>query len=143
MTLPAFALIDAGPLIAYYNTRDRYHHSIRGFLVAYTGQPVTIDPCITEAMHYLRSDYRVQVKFAEHIAQGLWQRENLAQSDFNRVAELIGLYRDLPGDFADLSLVAVSERLDIPEVITLDSDFDVYRRYRRHPFKRIYYPSGA
>ena len=43
-----------------------------------------------------------------------------------------------PGDFADLSLITVSERLNISAIITLDSDFDIYRRYRKESFERIY-----
>ena len=46
-------------------------------------------------------------------------------------------YADLPGDFADLTLVCLSERLQIAEILTLDSDFEVYRRFRREPFQRI------
>ena len=49
-------------------------------------------------------------------------------------------YADLPGDFADLSLVAISERLNIPAIATLDSDFDVYRRYRKQAFERVFRP---
>jgi predicted nucleic acid-binding protein len=42
-----------------------------------------------------------------------------------------------PGDFADLSLVLLSEQLGIAEILSLDSDFDVYRRFRRQPFQRV------
>jgi uncharacterized protein len=49
-------------------------------------------------------------------------------------------YADLPGDFADLSLVAISERLNLAAIATLDSDFDVYRRYRNQPFDRVFRP---
>jgi predicted nucleic acid-binding protein len=34
-------------------------------------------------------------------------------------------------------LVCLFERLDIAEILALDSDFDVYRRFRRQPFCRI------
>ena len=46
----------------------------------------------------------------------------------------------LPEDYAcvaDLTLVFHSERLDVAEILTLDSDFDVYRRFRKQPFRRI------
>ncbi|PSN19718.1 hypothetical protein C7271_05855 [filamentous cyanobacterium CCP5] len=42
-------------------------------------------------------------------------------------------YADLPGDFSDLALVAISERLGIAAIATLDKDFDIYRRYRKRP----------
>jgi uncharacterized protein len=46
----------------------------------------------------------------------------------------------LPGDFADLSLVVISERLNISAITTLDKDFDIYRRYRNQPFERVFNP---
>jgi uncharacterized protein len=55
-------------------------------------------------------------------------------------AELNAQYADLLGDFADLSLIAISERLNIAAIATLDSDFDIYRRYRSQPFDRIFIP---
>jgi predicted nucleic acid-binding protein len=63
---------------------------------------------------------------------------NLVPEDYARIAELNQRYADLPGDFADLTLVALSERLDIAEILSLDSDFDVYRRFRREPFFRVF-----
>lgn len=39
----------------------------------------------------------------------------------------------------NLSLVSVSERPNIAEIATLDKDFDIYRRYRKQPFNRIFY----
>ncbi len=62
---------------------------------------------------------------------------NLLPEDYARVTELNGRYADLPGDFADLTVVCLSERLDIAEILTLDSDFDVYRRFRKQPFCQI------
>ena len=53
--------------------------------------------------------------------------EDLAP-DLARVGELIDRYRDLPADFTDASLVALSERLRCTEVATTDRrDFSVYR----------------
>ncbi len=49
---------------------------------------------------------------------------------------------DLPADFADLSLIAISERLNLPRIVTLDSDFNIYQRFRDkpQPFCRVFYP---
>ena len=71
------------------------------------------------------------------VSRGGIEAINLLPEDYARVAELNGRYADLPGDFADLTLVSLSERLDIAEILTLDSDFDVYRRFRKKPFCRI------
>jgi len=36
--------------------------------------------------------------------------------------------------------VTLSERLEIAEILTLERDFDVYRRFRRQPFHRVALP---
>jgi predicted nucleic acid-binding protein len=71
------------------------------------------------------------------VSRGGIEAVELQPIDYARVAELNERYADLPGDFADLTLVVLSERLAIAEILTLDSDFDVYRRYRSEPFKRV------
>ncbi|PSO69405.1 MAG: VapC toxin family PIN domain ribonuclease, partial [Cyanobacteria bacterium QH_8_48_120] len=42
---------------------------------------------------------------------------------------------------ADLSLIAISECLEISAIATLDSDFDVYRLYRKKTFERVFLPA--
>ena len=89
-------------------------------------------------MYLLNKDYRTQNEFLNDLAQKLYQYIPLLPEDFTRIRQLNEQYADLPGDFADLSLIAISERLNISPIITLDSDFDIYRRYRKQPFQRIY-----
>jgi predicted nucleic acid-binding protein len=48
-------------------------------------------------------------------------------SDFIRIAELNAQYADLPADFADLSLVALAERLMIGDIASPDKEFDIYK----------------
>ena len=139
---PLFALVDAGPLIAYYNKTDLHHAQICDYFKSCTFQLVTTDPCVAEAMYALRKSHKVQSSLAQDIAEGIWQRKSLLDSDFDRIAVLFEKYRDLPADFADLSLIVISERLDIPRIVTLDSDFNIYRRFqdRPQPFNRVFYP---
>jgi uncharacterized protein len=136
------ALIDAGPLIAIYNKSDQYHKQVWDFLQISTHELITTDACIAEAMYALRRSTQVQREFAQDIADGIWQRQVLESQDFYRISELFIQYSNLPADFADLSLIVTSERLDIDKIVTLDSDFDVYRRYRTppKPFERIFRP---
>jgi predicted nucleic acid-binding protein len=91
-------------------------------------------------MWLLAADWRVQNEFLSHLVKGVYECEVLLSQDFSRIAELNAQYADLPADFSDLSLIAVSERLNIAAIATLDKDFDIYRRYRKQPFKRVFYP---
>ena len=89
-------------------------------------------------MYLLSKNYRTQNEFLNDLAQQLYRCIPLVPEDFIRIRELNEQYADLPADFADLSLISISERLNISAIITLDSDFDIYRRYRKQPFERIF-----
>jgi predicted nucleic acid-binding protein len=135
---PPSILTDSSILVAYYSTRDNYHKSVTKFFEECTSELITTMVCVTEVMYLLSSDYRTQNEFLNDLSQQLYQCITLSTEDFVRIRELNQQYADLPGDFADLSLIAISEKLNISAIITLDSDFDIYRRYRKRPFERIY-----
>jgi uncharacterized protein len=135
---PPLILTDSSILVAYYSIKDSYHLSVCQFFEQCTSELITTTPCITEVMYLLNQDYRTQNEFLKDLANELYQCISLNPQDFERIRQLNEQYADLPGDFADLSLIAISERLDISAILTLDSDFDIYRRYRKQPFQRIY-----
>jgi uncharacterized protein len=133
-------LIDTGVLVALYNQTDRHHNQVVQFLGNYRGRLLTTLGCVTEVMWLLASNYRVQNEFLQHLSEQIYECKELQKADFLRIAELNQQYSDLPADFSDLALVAISERLNISGIATLDKDFDVYRRYRNQPFERVFYP---
>ncbi len=142
MIYPPLTLIDSGILTAYYSGTDNYHLQVCRFLEGCTSQLITTHSCVTEVMWLLSSNWRTQNEFLLDVAKELYECVPLLPQDFTRIAELNAQYADLPGDFADLSLIAISERLNIAAIATLDSDFDIYRRYRKQPFERIFIPQS-
>lgn len=142
MTYYPIILVDSGILVAYYSSKDRYHQQVRAFFERCTSNLVTTVGCATEVMWLLRQNWRTQNEFLQDIATELYECIPLLPQDFLRIAELNQQYADLPGDFADLSLIAISERLNISAIATLDSDFDVYKRYRKQAFERAFIPKS-
>ncbi len=140
MTYYPVILVDSSLLIAFYNATDRYHTQVRDFFVNCSSDLITTVGCVTEVMYFLAPNWRVQNVFLSHLATRVYECEQLTTEDFARITELNARYADLPGDFADLSLVAISERLDIAAIATLVKDFDIYRRSRRQPFERVFRP---
>ncbi|CAN5392326.1 PIN domain-containing protein [soil metagenome] len=132
------ALIDAGPLIAYYNKRDNWHSTARKFFESYKGKLITSEPVATEVMWLLDKDWRVQNEFLADLQNELYQLISLKTADFKYIAQLNEKYSDVPGDFADLSIVALSERLALRDVVSLDADFDIYRSYGNKTFKQLF-----
>ncbi|EGJ32331.1 MULTISPECIES: PIN domain-containing protein [Moorena] len=135
-------LVDTGLLVAFYDSADQHHGQVVEFFTSCTSRLVTTVGCVTEVLWLLGSDWRVQNEFLTHLANNIYECESLLLQDFARIAELNAQYADLPGDFSDLSLVAISERLNIAAIATLDKDFDIYRRYRKQPFERVFRPSS-
>ena len=141
MNYPPNILIDSGILVAYYSARDNYHQSVCTFFERCPSNLLTTVGCVTEVMYLLSRDYRTQNEFLTDLARELYQCIPLLGQDFERIKQLNEQYADLPGDFADLSLIAISERLKIAAIATLDNDFDIYRRYRNQPFERVLLPT--
>lgn len=133
-------LVDTGLLVPFYDSEDSYHQRVVEFFDQCTSQLITTESCITEVMWLLASDWRVQNEFLSHLIRKVYRCEPFQTQDFSRIIELNAQYSDLPADFSDLSLVVISERLQISAIATLDKDFDIYRRYRDQPFERVFRP---
>ena len=134
-------LVDTGILVAFFNRSDRYHAQVYPFMMNSTSIMLTTIACITEALHLLPSNPAIQNDLLLMVAQEIIAIEHLQLNDFTRIVELNLQYADMNPDFADLALVTISERLDIPAIATLDADFDIYIRYRKQPFDRVFCPS--
>ena len=135
-------LVDSGILLSYYQRREPLHQAVVAFFEHSSDQLTTSVICIAEVLWLLgnpadRNVLAAQNHLLKAVEQAVIEVIDLRPEDYARIAELNARYADLPGDFADLTLVALSERLQIAEILTLDDDFDVYRRFRREPFIRV------
>lgn len=120
-------LIDAGPLIALFDKDDKFHESVKQFLSEFRGNLVTTWPVITETSHMLDFSVGVQIDFLKWIHRGAASIFNLEPEHLERLIELSGKYADLPMDLADGSLLLASEYTEIRTIVTIDSDYYVYR----------------
>lgn len=119
-------LVDAGPLVAVLNWRDKAHQQCVDTLGSMNTPLVTVWPVFTEAMHLLRMAPGGRDQLWE-----MWERRVLSLApltdvDAPRMRELMRQYSDLPMDLADAALVRVAERERITTVFTLDQDFRIY-----------------
>ncbi len=131
-------LIDTGILVAFYDLKDEYHQQSLSFFSTCTSQLITTIACVTEVMWLLAPNTKVQNEFLSALSKRAFLCEHLLPSDYQRIQELNATYQDLPADFTDLSLIAIFERLNISAIATLDKDFNIYRRYRKQPFDRLF-----
>lgn len=130
-------LVDSGPLIALFDTSDKYHQTCVEFIKSNPYELLTSLASITEVLHLLDFSRNAQTDFLSWIIAGAVTIEDITQNDLMRIKELIEKYADLPMDFADACLVCLGEKYNICDVATIDSDFDVYRFNKTKAFRTV------
>ncbi len=136
--MPRRAAIDSGPLIALFDASDKYHSNAVEFLKGYSGQLYSTIPVIAEVMYILSFSIKAQVNFMQWVVDGAIEMVEVDNDAFKRIIEMTKKYSDLPMDFADGSLVAICEKLRIKNVVSIDSDFYIYRTESKSAFKNIF-----
>ena len=131
-------LIDAGPLIALFNKNDKYHKKIIKFIKEYDGVLTTSWPVLIEVCHMLDFNINAQIDFLKWVKLGGLRIENIESTEIDRIIQLSEKYSDIPMDLADVSLVVLSERLKIREIITIDTEYYIYRTIKREMIKNIF-----
>jgi predicted nucleic acid-binding protein len=121
-------LVDAGPLVAFFNARDRDHERCVNVLRGLRHPLLTTWPPLAEASHLLDFARSAQLGLLEMIERGALELALLDADDVAPIRALMAKYADLPMDLADATLVRVAARDRIGRVFTLDRrDFSVYR----------------
>jgi predicted nucleic acid-binding protein len=133
-------LIDAGPLIALFDSSDNFHSKVTGFLSKNQFRFISTLAVFTEVSHMLDFSVHAQHNFYEWVMLKGVILSDINQHDMPRILSLTEKYSDLPMDFADATLVVASEKTGIREIISLDKDFDVYRLPGKEKIRNVFYP---
>jgi uncharacterized protein len=132
-------LVDSGPLVALFNRKDRHHAEALAFVERAKGELITNIPVVVEVA-FLLSRNRIGLRNALKWIPAATMIDSHTPRDLTRINDVIEKYADLPADFADASLVAMAERLNIRRIATVDSDFTVYRINGKQPFENVFWP---
>jgi predicted nucleic acid-binding protein len=132
------SLVDAGPLIALFDRDDRYHRAVKEFFRGYTGRLHTSWAVITEVLHMLDFDIRAQIDFLTWVQRDALEITPLTKECITRIVALSQKYADIPMDFADATLIVISESEKIKEIVSIDSDFYIYRNIRNEYLENVF-----
>jgi uncharacterized protein len=130
-------LTDSGPLVALLNHRDEHHEWAREQFKHFSAPLLTCEGAITEATHMLQFDGLPPWGVLELIEREIVAVRFNLESNLDRVLSLMKKYSDTPMDFVDACLVSMTEAKRDCRLITLDSDFRVYRRFERQAIPLI------
>ncbi len=135
------ALIDSGPLVALFNASDRWHKKTLTFLKNYQGTLITTWPVITEVVYLLRFSVHAQTDFLEFISRGGLRIAEISTPDLRYITNRMEQYKDRPMDLADASLMCIAERESIDSILSIDSDFSIYRTSGKKQLKNLMQPA--
>jgi predicted nucleic acid-binding protein len=123
-------LLDAGPLVALLDAGDRDHEWSRKALGKLRPPLIMCEAALSEALFLLRADRHAPGKIAKLFQRGLIATVPILDTDAAAVLDLMSTYSNVPMSLADACLVRISEQISSAVVVTLDSDFTIYRKNR-------------
>ena len=131
-------LIDTGPLVALLDKgQGEVHQKCVAAQKNLVGPLLTTWPCFTEAMYFLQQlrGWEGQAALWDFVGRGALFLHAPSDEETARMRALMEKYQDTPMDLADASLVALAESHGLKRILTLDSDFYVYRINDSEPFE--------
>jgi predicted nucleic acid-binding protein len=135
-------LLDTGPLVAFINPRDNFH----GWAVTEWGTSslplLTCEAVITEACFLLRNIYRGEDEVMNLLEMEILHTPFCLRDEISTIRQLLTRYQSVPMSLADACLVRMAELHSDYPVLTLDSDFSIYRKNRDRPIATITPPNS-
>lgn len=125
--MPKEILADSGPLIALFHEKDKFHKLVLQTLQAGDFLLSTTWPVITEVFYFLSGNKKQSQNFLEWIERGGLKIYDLTNVDIRFMKNRIQKYSDAPMDLADASIVCIAERESIFKILSIDSDFAIYK----------------
>ena len=136
------AIVDTGPLVAFFDRAERHHRWVAERIEELEAPLLICEPVLTEAIYLLRRYATAQDALFELLQNGALKVAFRIDGHVGELRKLLQKYRDTPMSLADACIVRMAEIHEGHAVLTLDSDFSVYRKRGRVPLSLIY-PASA
>jgi len=126
-------VVDTGPIVALLDADETHHEWARRQFDTLAAPLLTCEAVISETSFLLQRVGADPSLPARLVERGVLRIVRLLNSsdDAAAIGRLMRRYHDVPMSFADACLVRLVERTDHASVMTLDSDFHIYRQARR------------
>ncbi|MSR06050.1 MAG: PIN domain-containing protein [Gemmatimonadetes bacterium] len=124
-------VIDTGPIVALLNRRDRHHAWVREVLDTVEPPVFTCEAVVSEACFLLGRLSNGQDAVLELLASDVVKLDFRMLAEIDALRGLMRAFANVPMSLADACLVRMTELEPRSVIVTLDSDFRVYRRNRR------------
>jgi uncharacterized protein len=132
------AIVDTGPLVAFFDRSERHHRWVAERIEELEAPLLVCEPVLAEAIHLLGRYSRAQDALLELLQNGALSIAFQIEEHVGALRKLLRKYGDRPISLADACVVRMAEIHERHAVLTLDSDFTVYRKHGRLPLALIY-----
>jgi predicted nucleic acid-binding protein len=136
------AIVDTGPLVALFDRSEPHHRWVVECIEELEAPLLVCEPVLTEAMYLLGRYSKAQDDLLGLLHNGALNVAFRIEEHVGALRKLIQKYQDTPMSLADACIVRMAEIHERHSVLTLDSDFSVYRKHGRVPLALIH-PAGA
>lgn len=133
-------LLDTGPLVAFLNSRDKFHEWTLLLFGQIEPPLLTCEAVLSEACFLLALFARKQDTVLALLKRGILHEPFRLTEHTGQIERLLQKYQDIPMSLADACLVRMAEIYDGSTLLTLDTDFKIYRKHRRHSIPAIFPP---
>ena len=123
------ALLDTGPLVSFLASGLRHHNWAVEQWKRLLPPMLTCEPVLTEAAFLLKREGRDADAIFALLDRGVIRVALAVEKEQADLRALMRRYRNRPMSLADACLVRLSELYPDGQVLTLDSDFRIYRRH--------------
>jgi predicted nucleic acid-binding protein len=132
------AIVDTGPLVAFFDRAERHHRWVTERVEALEAPLLVCEPVLTETIYLLARYSRAQDALLDLLQDGALSIAFRIADHVDELRRLLQKYRDTPMSLADACIVRMAEVHERHAVLTLDSDFSVYRKHGRIPLTLIH-----
>ena len=135
----AAAIVDTGPLVAFFDRAEQHHHWVAARIEELDAPLLVCEPVLAETMYLLARHSRAHDALLDLLQNGALSVAFQIDENIAALRKLLQKYRDM--SLADACIVRMTEIYDRHAVLTLDSDFLVYRKHGRASLALIH-PTG-
>ncbi len=132
------AIVDTGPLVAFFDRAEQHHRWVAERVEELEAPLLVCEPVLAEAMYLLARYSKAQDALFELLQNGALSIAFRIEEHVGALRKLLQKYRDTPMSLADACVVRMAEIHERHAVLTLDSDFSVYRKHGRVPLTLIH-----
>jgi len=133
-------ILDTGPLVAFLNSRDKYHAWSELEWGKIDPPFVTCEAVLSEACFLLGAIGGGQSAVIELLKRNIVHTPVRIDENIIQIGWLLKKYADIPMSFADACLVRMTELYAESPVLTLDTDFRIYRKNKTQMIPTIFPP---